>query len=250
MTFPIEIRNLSAGYDGTPVIENIDLTLRENDFLAVVGPNGGGKTTLFRCILGLLSPMSGSVSIYGKPPDEASPMIGYVPQKSEFDTAYPIKVRDVVLMGMRHDKGLRPRYSKEQRERAAVALEIAGMSDFSETRVSDLSGGQLQRVFLARALAPEPPILLLDEPTASLDPQMKDCIHDVLREINDEVSIIMITHDIGNLSRDVKRVACLNRRIIVNDEPVITKDMFDLGYHCPPEHVHVGDGCSCEGVSH
>lgn len=244
---PIEIKQLYAGYDGGSVLEGIDLTLEENDFLAVVGPNGGGKTTLFKCILGLLPPTSGTVSIFGEEPSQGTKSIGYVPQRGEFDTAYPIRVRDVVLMGLRLRKGIKPIYSRKYVEMAEEAMEISGVSEFSDRKISDLSGGQLQRVFLARALAPKPSILLLDEPTASLDPSMKDCVYDVLRDINHSVSIMMITHDIGSLSRDVKRVACLNRRIIVNDKPEITREMSELGFHCPPEYVHLGDGCGCGG---
>ncbi|NLN71524.1 MAG: ABC transporter ATP-binding protein [Thermoplasmatales archaeon] len=245
---PIEIKNLTSGYDGVPAIENVNLELRDSDFLAVIGPNGGGKTTLFKTILGLIEPMSGEVSINGLDPSKGSRQIGYVPQKERTDPAYPIRVEDVVLMGLRARKGLRPTYSNEDREAAVMAMEYADISDLGRRRISDLSGGQLQRVFLARALAPEPPILLLDEPTASLDPNMKDCTYDILRKVNRErgTAIMIITHDMSIISHDVKRVACMNRRMIVNDAPEITKEMLELSLHCVPELVHIGP-CTCGG---
>ncbi len=245
---PIEIRNLDAGYDGTTVISGINLELREKDFLAVIGPNGGGKSTLFKAILGLIKPMKGTIKIYGEEPRGFARNIGYVPQYEELDYQYPICAREVVQMGLRASKGFRPYYSKEEKEAAERAMEYTEVSDFAHKRISQLSGGQRRRVYLARALASEPKILMLDEPTASLDPSMQDCTYDILRRLNaDGVAIMLITHDISSAIRDVKRVACLNHKIIVNDAPVISQDMIDLGYHCPPSVMHMGC-CSSDGV--
>lgn len=244
---PIEIKDLTAGYDGRAVFSNVDLELRDKDFLAVIGPNGGGKTTLFRAILGLIKPMGGTVKVFGKEPAGSPPGIGYVPQNENLDSEYPISAREVVLMGMRCKKGLRPFYSSEEKESAERAMEYAEVSDFADSRISNLSGGQRQRVYLARALAPEPKILMLDEPTASLDPSMKDCTYDILRKLNrDGIAIMVITHDMSSISHDVKRVACMNRRLIVNDAPEITQEMIALGFHCIPELVRIGP-CDCGG---
>lgn len=238
---PIEIKNLDAGYDGNVIIENINLELRENDFLALIGPNGGGKSTLFKAILGLIKPMKGTVKIFGEEPTGFARDIGYVPQYEELDAQYPISAREVVMMGMRSNKGLRPFYTEEEKEAAEKAMEYTEVIDFAHKRISQLSGGQRRRVYLARALASRPAVLMLDEPTASLDPSMQDCTYDILRRLNSEgVAIMLITHDISSVIRDVKRVACLNRKIIVNDEPEITQEMVELGYHCPPEIVHLG----------
>ncbi|MDN5357856.1 MAG: metal ABC transporter ATP-binding protein [Candidatus Methanomethylophilaceae archaeon] len=247
---PIEIKDLSAGYDGRAVFSNVNLELRDRDFLAVIGPNGGGKTTLFKVILGLINPMSGTVKVFGEEPVVSARKIGYVPQNENLDSEYPISAREVVLMGMRSKKGIRPFYSKEDKEAAERAMEYAEVIDFADSRISKLSGGQRQRVYLARALAPEPKILMLDEPTASLDPSMKDCTYDILRKLNkDGVAIMLITHDMSSISHDVKRVACMNHRLIVNDAPEITQEMIALGFHCVPELVHIGS-CDCGGHNH
>lgn len=244
---PIEVKNLSAGYDPKAVIADINLELKENDYLAVIGPNGGGKSTLFKAILGLIEPMGGSVKIYGKELEGYSKDIGYVPQYEELDSQYPISAREVVLMGLRSKKGLRPFYTKEEKDAAEEAMEYAEVINFADKRISQLSGGQRRRVYLARALASKPSILMLDEPTASLDPEMQNCTYDILRRLNSEgVAIMLITHDMNSINRDIKRIACINHRIIINEFPKITQDMIELGFHCAPEFIHP-DGCGCGG---
>lgn len=247
---PIEVKNLTAGYDGKPVFENVSFKLEEGGFLAIIGPNGGGKTTLFKTILGLIPPMEGSVRIMGLPISEGLAHVGYVPQNERIDPSFPILTRDVVLGGIRGVKGIRPYYTKKEKEMAETAMEYAEIEKMADKRVNQLSGGQLQRVFLARAIAPRPSILMLDEPTASLDPSMKDCTYDILRKLNREqnVSIMVITHDMSSISHDVKCVACLNRKMVYSDKPQITQEMIDIGFHCPPELIHVGHtNCNCGG---
>ncbi len=248
---PISIKNLTAGYGNEVILNNVSLDLKDDDFLAIIGPNGGGKTTLFRSILGLIQPISGTVSIYGESPATGVRHVGYVPQQSMFDLRYPICVENVVMMGLRVHKGLRPFYSKDEKEMAEKAMEYTDISDLRDKRISDLSGGQLQRVLIARALASKPKILLLDEPTSSLDPAMRDCTYDVLKRINsDGVAIMIITHDMGSISRDIKRLACMNRRLLCNDRPELTDEMIGLGFHCPPGLLKVSDHvrCTCGNV--
>ncbi|MDI3483235.1 MAG: zinc transport system ATP-binding protein [Candidatus Methanomethylophilaceae archaeon] len=232
---PIEIRGLSAGYGHKIVIEDINMDLRKNDFLAVIGPNGGGKTTLLKAILGIIEPLSGSIRIFGEEPEKGVRRIGYVPQNGSFDNLYPVSVYDVVLMGTRSRKGLRPGYGPDEHAAAEEAMKKVRISELADSPISALSGGQLQRCLLARALACEPDILLLDEPTASLDPDMKECVYDTLKRINEKTAIMIVTHDMGVIAAQVKRVACLNRRMIVHDEASITPEMMELGYHCPME---------------
>jgi len=253
-TYPISVRGLSSGYNGIPLFSDLDLDLNEDDFLAIIGPNGGGKTTLFKTILGIVPPMAGSVKIFGEPAQIGIRHVGYVPQSSAFDSKYPISVEDVVLMGLRRMKGLRPFYSRQERELSWEAMEYVGICDLKDKSISELSGGQLQRVMIARALSSKPRILMLDEPTASLDPNMKDCAYDILKKVNrDGVAIMMITHDMANISGGVKRIAVMNRRLVCNDSPEITEEMVKIGFHCPPEflrygHAPPGDsecGCGC-----
>jgi zinc transport system ATP-binding protein len=245
---PIRIRGLSGGYDRMPVFGSLDLDIGHGDYLAIVGPNGGGKTTLFKTILGTIPPISGTVEIFGESVSAGVRNIGYVPQRSYVDMKYPISAEDVVLMGMRSKKGLRPFFRPEERKAAHDAMDYVGVLDLKDTGISELSGGQFQRVLIARALAPSPRILMLDEPTSSLDPGIRDCTCDILRDANrDGVTVVMITHDIGSIAKGVKRVGCMNRRMIVNDSPEITDDMVRLGFHCPPEFLrYTRDGdCIC-----
>ena len=250
---PIRIRGLTAGYNGMPLFKDLDLDLKEDDFLTIIGPNGGGKTTLFKTILWVIPPISGSIEIFGEPISEGSKYIGYVPQSSSIDMKYPISVEDVVLMGLRSKKGLRPFYNKEEKESAYRSMDDVGITDLIDRSISELSGGQLQRVMIARALASSPKILMLDEPTASLDPGMTDCTYDVLRKANGNgVAVMIITHDIGSISKGVKRIACMNRGITVSDSPEITDEMVRMGFHCPPEFIKYRSdpdtdrkGCTC-----
>lgn len=237
---PIDIKGLSAGYNGNTVIENIDLSLYERDFLAIIGPNGGGKSTLIKTILGLIKPISGYVKIFGESPDKGVSRIGYVPQNGVFDLSYPINVQDVVLMGLRSNKGFRPTYSPNNYRMAKKAMDIVEIGNLAKQRIGDLSGGQMQRTLMARALVSEPDILILDEPMANLDPNIEHSIYDTLRKVNEEAAILMITHDMGIISSEVKRVACLNRTILVHDEPRITPEMMKMGFHCPMELIAHG----------
>ncbi len=229
---PISIRNMTAGYDGIPVLRNVTLNLRDKDYLAIVGPNGGGKTTLLRIALGLLEPMKGEAEVFGESPAKGARRLGYVPQHGTFDRRYPIKAEEAVMTGLRDaSRGFQLRYSREEKESAEKAIEMVGIEHFRGKRIGDLSGGQIQRVLIARALARNPEAILLDEPTASLDPEMSSKIYDILRNINSNgVAIMLVTHDLNSMTQGVKRVACVNGSAIVGEKPEITPKMFELGY--------------------
>ncbi|MDB9315723.1 ABC transporter ATP-binding protein [Spirulina sp. CS-785/01] len=209
----IEIEQLWAGYQQHTVLKNINLTIHERDYLAIIGPNGGGKTTLFKVLLGLLIPQQGRVNILGRQTRQGRRYIGYVPQNATFDRSFPISVRDVVRMGRLGKRRLLSRFNVYDEERVEQALQTVNLLDWRDAVVSELSGGQLQRVYIARALATEPRILLLDEPTASLDRQSSMGIYNLLRELNDFVTIVMVSHNIEPISSDVKAVGYLDRQL-------------------------------------
>ena len=243
----IEIRNLWFSYNGASVLKNVNLTVHRGNFLALIGPNGGGKTTLLKIMLGLLKPQwapdgtTGAVRIFGEPPDRVSHRIGYVPQNIQINTSFPISVEDVVLMGTLGPGGAGwSRYTKESRQKAEQALEKMDMWEKRKSRIGELSGGQRQRVFVARAMASDPELLFLDEPTASVDPQGQSDLYDLLKELNKEATVIVVSHDMNIISSHVKSVACVNRTLFYHDAAEITGEMLDMNYLCPVELVAHG----------
>jgi len=237
----ISINNLSAGYDAETIIEDVTIQIKQKDFFGIIGPNGGGKSTLLKAILGLIPIQKGTIRIFGKPPDQARKYIGYVAQYAEFDKHFPISVWDVVLMGRRSKRGIFPRYSVEDKKEAERALQMVDLLKYKHRHISELSGGQRQRVFIARAMAANPRILLLDEPTASVDKDMRETIYQFLQEINKEITIVLVTHDIGVLSSYVNRVSCMNRYLFTHDDDrYISKEMIEKAYSCPVELIAHG----------
>lgn len=204
--------------DGVPVLKELTLSVHKGDFLAVLGPNGGGKTTLLKVMLGLIKPTSGTVRVFGGPPGATTGRIGYVPQSLQFDRAFPISVREVVLMGRLSKSRLFRRYGREDHAKAAKALEVTGLTALADRRIGSLSGGELQRALIARALAGEPELLLLDEPTASVDPEMKTTIYDLLDKLKRNHTIVLVTHDTGTIAHHVSRIACLNCTLDMHEE--------------------------------
>ena len=240
MTLSLEIRGLTAGYGSAAVIEDVELSLGEHGYLGVIGPNGGGKTTLLRAILGFVEPTQGSVEVFGRPPIAARHWIGYVPQFPEFDREFPISVRDVVLMGRRGRRGLHPWWKRSDREAAAEALASVGLADHLRDPIGELSGGQRQRVFIARALASKPRILILDEPTASVDSAAQEHVYDLLAQLNRDMAIVLVTHDIGVISSHVEQVACLNRFLFSHGDQSLTAEMLEQAYQCPVDLIAHG----------
>jgi zinc transport system ATP-binding protein len=236
----IELRDVSFSYGELPVLEAVDLVVERNDYLALLGPNGGGKTTLLRLVLGLLVPSRGAVRVLGEEPAHARGRVGYVPQRTQFDPDFPIRVVDVVRMGrLRRGRMLRP-FSAQDREAAARALATVEVTDLAERPIGALSGGQLQRVLIARALAVEPELLLLDEPTASLDERMGTGVWELLAELSRSMTVVLISHDIGAISRHVRSVACLNRRLHGHPSRELTPEMLEATYGCPVDLIAHG----------
>lgn len=227
------LRGVWVFFDSNPVLEDINLDIGERDFLAVIGPNGSGKTTLLKTLLGLVTPERGTVRVFGVPPHEARARVGYMPQKSLFDPAFPISVLDVVLTG--RYRGLFRGYSKEDRKAADQALASVGMAEYATRQIGALSGGQQQRVFIARAIAKEPRLLLLDEPMASIDPEMQQSFYGLLSELKKKMAIVMVTHDIGVVSTHVDKVACFNRRLYYHGPAEEGMEKLEEVYGCPVE---------------
>lgn len=227
-------------YDSVPVLEGVSLQVKRGDFLGVIGPNGGGKTTLLRVILGLVKPDRGKVRVLGKPPEKSRENIGYVPQQNLFDREFPISVRDVVLMGRYGKAGLLRRYSETDRSQALATLETVGMLDCKNRQIGTLSGGEQQRVFIARALVSEPKLLLLDEPTASIDPTMQTEFYELLEKLSQRMAIILVSHDIGAISIYVEKIACLNHQLFYHGSKEISPEILEATYKCPVQLIAHG----------
>jgi len=236
----IEVKDLWFSFTGTPVLEGVNLEIYPSDFLAIIGPNGGGKTTLLKLMVGLLKPDRGSVRVFGRPPMEAAHRIGYVPQESGPDKRFPISVFDVVVMGRLKGGGGRWRFSKQDQTLAREALERVEMWALRKRRIGELSGGQRQRVFVARALVAEPELLLLDEPMASVDQKGQTDFYAFLKDLNETVTIVLVSHDPMVLSSHIKSVACVSKQVYFHNAPEITQEMMEMAYHCPVELISHG----------
>jgi zinc transport system ATP-binding protein len=241
----IKVRDLDFSYNGQPVLRDVDLEVAAGDFMAMIGPNGGGKTTLLKLMLGLLSADRGQILIFGKSPKAVSHRIGYVPQDVHINKDFPVSVLDVVLMGkLKPGRGW-TRHSQNDRAAARQALEKVEMADYNDRRIGELSGGQLQRVFVARALVTEPDLLFLDEPTASIDTKGQREFYALLKELNQTITIIVVSHDLMVVSGYVKSVACVNQRLHYHGHAELTGEMVELMYQCTAEEV-----CPVELIAH
>jgi zinc transport system ATP-binding protein len=236
----IDVSQVWFSFNGQPVLQDVDLKVPRGDFLVVIGPNGGGKTTLLKLMLGLLEPTRGTVRVFGQMPRKAAHRIGYVPQNVHINKTFPVSVQDVILMGrLRSGKGW-SRHTRQDRLAAQTALEQLGVWPYRDRRIGELSGGQLQRVFIARALVSAPEVLFLDEAMASIDAQSRGEFYEALTELNRTVTIVAVSHDMMILSSHVKSVACVNRDLHYHDSGEITQEMLDATYRCPVDLVAHG----------
>ncbi|PUU94209.1 MAG: zinc transport system ATP-binding protein [Halanaerobium sp.] len=251
MTYAVELDDISVNYGNVEALKNINLKVAEGSFLGIIGPNGGGKTTLLKVILGLIEPQEGKVKVLGQPLNEVVDQIGYVPQISNFDRSFPISVLDVVLMAR---LGGRVRffhqYQKEDIKKAEAVLEQLNLLHLKDRQIGKLSGGQLQRVLIARGLAVEPKILLLDEPTASVDARSTSQIYELLKELNKEKTIIVVTHDMAAVSSYFDSLACLNEKLYHHGDKHLDQETTEQVFGCPvdliahghPHHVFAPHG--------
>ncbi len=213
----IEMRGLDFSFDGrNNVLENVNLTVEELDFASVIGPNGGGKTTLLKIILGLLQPTAGTVRVLGTSPRRARPRIGYMPQYATLDPSFPVQVGEVVLMGRLGPSLAVGPFKGADREAAESVLEQVGLAGFGHRPFAELSGGQRQRVLLARALASDPELLLLDEPASGLDQKVEHDFFELLRELNQSKTLLLVSHDLGFVQSFVRSVICVHQTVDVH----------------------------------
>ncbi|WP_294140643.1 ABC transporter ATP-binding protein [uncultured Sanguibacteroides sp.] len=231
----LELKGINAGYEGHAVLKGVNLTIRKNDFIGIIGPNGGGKTTLLKVILGLIKPLSGEIIYH----TSKQSLFGYLPQNSRFDTRFPINVEEVVLSGLMSEKGIWKSYSKEDRLKVDELLETYGMGGYRKTPIGDLSGGQMQRVFLCRAIISSPKILILDEPSTYVDTNFEKEFYGLLEELNKKMSIVMVSHDLGMICSYVKTIACVNRGLHYHESNLISQEQLKL-YNCPIELISHG----------
>jgi len=238
---PVTFQNVTFSYDGTPVLEDVSFTIPERTFISIVGPNAGGKTTLLKLMLGLLKPSRGTIEVFGQSPEKARPRIGYMPQHLQFDLQFPVSVLDVVLMG-RLGNGVRiGPYRKTDRAISLEALRKLEMHDAKNRPFMALSGGQRQRVLIARALASEPELLLLDEPTASVDMAVETELFELLHNMSKTITVVVVSHDLGFVSQYVQSVVCVNRRVMVHPTTAVTGEVISALYGsdvCMVRHNH------------
>lgn len=233
-TAAIEVEQVGFAYGDIPVLEDVSLRVEAGEFLGLVGPNAGGKSTLLKLVLGLLRPQQGRIRVLGRSPKQARRYLGYVPQYPDFPRDFPIQVLDVVLMGrLGLGRGLSSRFGawrQRDREIARQTLIEVEAGALAAQPIGSLSGGQLQRVLLARALVGEPEILILDEPTANIDHRLEGEIFELLAQLNKQLTIVVVSHDIGFISSYVSRVACLNRTLICHRTEAIDGSLINELY--------------------
>ena len=249
----ISMRDVSFSYGNVAVLEGVNFDVNERESVCMVGPNGGGKTTLIKLILGLLKPAAGEIRVFGRSPWQARLNIGYMPQHVLYDPQFPVTVMDIVLMGRLGRGGMAGFFGWPRREDRQAALEALGhvdMEEFCRRRFASLSGGQRQRVLVARALCSRPDLLLLDEPTANVDTLVENRLWDLLRELNQRMTILMVTHDLGFVSNLVEKVICVNRRVVVHPTTRVTGEVISDIYGSDVRMVRHGDYLSGGEHSH
>lgn len=231
----IEIKNLSAAYDGKRVLHDVNLTVYERDFLGIIGPNGGGKTTLIKCILGLMKPAGGEILFRSARTGANEISMGYLPQYTRIDRKFPISVEEVVLSGLNCKKSLFQRFTSEQREKARRVMTRMGLDGLERRPIGELSGGQLQRALLGRAVVSDPEVVILDEPSTYIDKRFEARLYQLLEEINRECAVILVSHDIGTILQQVKSVACVNETLDYHPDTGVTEEWLERNFNCPIE---------------
>lgn len=246
--YEIFFDNVSFSYRRNRILENVNLSVSTGEFASIVGPNGGGKTTLLKLILGLLKPDEGTVYVFGKPAGENAVKIGYMPQDAHLDLAFPATVMDVVLMGRLSRKRLW--FSREDKRLAMASIGEVGLTDFMHTSFNELSGGQRQRTLIARAMCSQPGLLLLDELTANVDQKTEINLFSLLQKLNEHVTILLVSHDTGFVSKYVKSVICVNKNVVIHPTSVINGTVINDIYKNDMKMVRHDHRCGEKGYTY
>jgi zinc transport system ATP-binding protein len=231
----VEFEDVSFSYGAVPVLEHVSLSIERAEFFGLIGPNAGGKSTLLKLMLGLLRPDHGVVRLFGEEPASARRRVGYVPQHPTFSRRFPISVLEVVLLGLNADLG---GFRARDRKKAMDALDAAEIAEIAARPVNTLSGGQLQRVLIARALVCDPELLILDEPTANVDLRAEEDIFALLRQYSAHMTIVVVSHDVAFISGYVGRVGCLNRTLVCHETADISGKTIEELYGAPVKMIH------------
>lgn len=237
----IKIENLSAGYENKTVLHDINLEVSEKDFLGIIGPNGGGKTTLMKVILGLLKPTEGKISYYNNGNPTEMLEIGYLPQYNSIDKKFPISVYEVILSGLNRQKNLFRRFTKEHHERVKETISMMGLEGMENKPIGQLSGGQMQRALLGRAIVSNPRAIILDEPNTYIDKRFEARLYSLLEEINKDRTIILVSHDIGSVLQNVKSIACVNGTLDYHPQSEVSAEWIEEKLQCPIELLGHGE---------
>ncbi len=235
----VSLKNVTVEYDGYKALENVELDIYDDDFIGIIGPNGGGKTTLVNTIVGAL-PYSGSVSLSSSLFDGTKRLIGYMPQQTDFDRTFPISVLETVMSGLQSEHGFKSRYTKKDRIQAYAQLEEAGIKDLADKQIGEISGGQLQRTLLCRAIIMKPKLLILDEPANFVDNRFENELYTMLKRLNEDMAIVMVSHDIGMITSVVKEIVCVNRTVHRHRSNIITEEQLN-NYNCPIQIISHGN---------
>ncbi len=235
----IDIRNITVGYEENIILTDVSLTIHDSDFIGVIGPNGGGKTTLLKAILGLLTPVRGEVVFHDCMTEGNHHRIGYLPQINNIDRKFPISVEEVVKSGLMSRKKIIKRYDKKDLEYASTLMEQMGIFEIRDKAIGELSGGQIQRALLCRALVNQPKLLVLDEPNTYVDNRFEKELYEKLRRLNENIAILLVSHDLGTISTYVKSIACVNHSLHFHPGNKITPELMEA-YECPIQIITHG----------
>lgn len=235
----VDLRNLGVRYDDVIALEHVNLTIYDDDFIGVIGPNGGGKSSLVKAIMGII-PYSGAIEYDDSILRHKKPHIGYMPQITSFDKTFPISVSEVVMSGLQAERGLFKSFGRVERKRVDNVLERAHLLELRKRAIGELSGGQLQRVMLCRAIISNPKLLVLDEPANFVDNRFENELYMLLRDLNKDMAIIMVSHDLGTISSVVRNIVCVNRHVHRHDSNIITEEQL-RNYDCPIQLISHGD---------